>query len=1105
MKNRHIASIVAFGLSASAALTNADLLVYEPFYYQPVNDEVDGRLAGKTGGLGWGGAWLDSPNTVGTDDHAFVFDSRGNLPGLYDGPFGAGNPDWDGVVDDYPTVGGYVGLSPWNDQGINQARINSHRTLAQSAGEMAGVDGVLWMSMVVHYPNAAFQTRPGFALTDGGHFNDRAQTLDTGNGIGIGAGQQWPAGQLNAVIWNNGDGTSNVRTEGPNISSASLDSIIVVKFEFGPTEDTVSTWAFTEEQTSDPDIFNEATFNTNAVSVTADIDESTLNTLAFAMTRQENAIDEIRIGTTFESVLTLPDAGPVDADASRVSASPAFVPADGVTPATVTVSLTDSLGIPISGKDVTLAGSPDVATIMPDAAVVTDANGQATFTVTSTTGGAVVFTATNATDSQVITQTASVNFPSSADASLSTVVASASGVVADGELTANITVTLKDPNGFPISDKEVSLAANPDHVVIGPDEILTTNSSGQAVFTVSSSTIGTVEFTATETGEPMIINQTATVDFVDPDLAFSFNVNFFTFTPAFAGPFFPENESELFGPAGGLETRWNQFNAPSGTNLFDPTGVLTGVSFTTNFTEGRAGGADNTPMLRSTLTDFAKGTARTFTISGLPPGTLYDVWLASYRDSAATNERTYGRWTANNPTASDTIHFIDNRDGQNGTTFVEGYNFIVFQTVEVDENGEISFDGQGMTMMEGADDEYRLGLSGFQLAPIREARITNFGIPGSDGVIDQNAKTITLTVPFDTDLATLAPEFTVTTGTTNHTSGSPPSPTFAVQNPATYIVTDDSTDPDTVNEYTVTVIVEPAPPETTTLVIDLGAGTQIPGGEFGTFGATNLPLPVLPTGSILRSIAIDAVLEASDQSNWASDLAILIDPTPETPGGDFSLGITNGTVSFNEALRLPWPVDANEEDLGTPLVDTKTENDWASLGGIDLATHGLFLGNAFGSADNGGTWSGKITLTYDIVDDSPFETWASGAAFEGDASGDGVANGLAFLLGANTLGESALGLLPTAARSNDGLVLTFSMRNASARGPANLSVQWSNDLGVSDLWTVNTALVPETSGIVNGIEFVITPNGELNDVVGTLPAATAANGKLFARLVGSEE
>jgi len=91
-----------------------------------------------------------------------------------------------------------------------------------------------------------------------------------------------------------------------------------------------------------------------------------------------------------------------------------------------------------------------------------------------------------------------------------------------------------------------------------------------------------------------------------------------------------------------------------------------------------------------------------------------------------------------------------------------------------------------------------------------KALITSFGTPGHTGVIDQGAKTITMDAPYGTDLATLTPTFVTSSGTCNQTSGSSPSPTFAVANPATYTVTDASAS--VTNSYSVTVTVAPLPP-----------------------------------------------------------------------------------------------------------------------------------------------------------------------------------------------------------------------------------------------------------------------------------------------------
>jgi len=104
--------------------------------------------------------------------------------------------------------------------------------------------------------------------------------------------------------------------------------------------------------------------------------------------------------------------GPVDPATSTVTAAPGTVPADGGNESTITVTLTDSNSLPVLGKTVTLAstsgpGTPVITTVSG----VTDAGGEAVFTVTSTTVGTNVFTATDVTDGNlIIAQTASVVF-----------------------------------------------------------------------------------------------------------------------------------------------------------------------------------------------------------------------------------------------------------------------------------------------------------------------------------------------------------------------------------------------------------------------------------------------------------------------------------------------------------------------------------------------------------------------------------------------------------------------------------------------------------------------------------------------------------------------
>lgn len=128
------------------------------------------------------------------------------------------------------------------------------------------------------------------------------------------------------------------------------------------------------------------------------------------------------------------------------------------------------------------------------------------------------------------------------------------------------------------------------------------------------------------------------------------------------------------------------------------------------------------------------------------------------------------------------------------------------------------------------------------------AIITSFEIPGAAGVIDQNAKTISLTVPYTpwglSGLSTLAPTFTLTSGTCNQTSGSPPSPSFASANPATYSVTDGGT----VNHYAVTVTVTAASSASDVLACDFGVL------GFAAISGTDVVLTV-PPGQSLNPLA----------------------------------------------------------------------------------------------------------------------------------------------------------------------------------------------------------------------------------------------------------
>ena len=128
---------------------------------------------------------------------------------------------------------------------------------------------------------------------------------------------------------------------------------------------------------------------------------------------------------------------------------------------------------------------------------------------------------------------------------------------------------------------------------------------------------------------------------------------------------------------------------------------------------------------------------------------------------------------------------------------------------------------------------------------------------------------------------------------------------------------------------------------------------------------------------------------------------------------------------------------------------------------------------------------------------SKYEDWSGAADFDADTNGDGVNNGLAFLLGAANKNDNALDLLPEITESGGDLILDFDMLAPASRGDATISVQHSSDLGISDAW--ESALVPDSDDTINDVVFDITA-GSPTGVEATIPMSKAAGGKLFGRL-----
>ncbi len=206
---------------------------------------------------------------------------------------------------------------------------------------------------------------------------------------------------------------------------------------------------------------------------------------------------------------------------STVQPATQSVTADGLDPATVTVTLDDGNSVGVPGKTVTLAAQGGHSTIVPASGAVTDASGHATFTVTDSTAEAVTYSATDSTDAIHVTQAGQVTFaPQSINQTVSAATASPASVPADGSTQSTITVSLRDRSVHgspaPIVGHTVQLAAATGSSVIVPSSAGSdvTDASGLATFSVTDAVSQTVTYRATVDG--VTLTSTASVTFGAP-------------------------------------------------------------------------------------------------------------------------------------------------------------------------------------------------------------------------------------------------------------------------------------------------------------------------------------------------------------------------------------------------------------------------------------------------------------------------------------------------------------------------------------------------------------------------------------------------------------
>jgi len=163
---------------------------------------------------------------------------------------------------------------------------------------------------------------------------------------------------------------------------------------------------------------------------------------------------------------------------------------------------------------------------------------------------------------------------------------------------------------------------------------------------------------------------------------------------------------------------------------------------------------------------------------------------------------------------------------------------------------------------------------------------------------------------------------------------------------------------------------------TTTSVINLGAqgsGTYLVDGNKVLKSAKG----VLPAGSLLRSVSINARLDDGDP--YDGDICVFFAETSSS-NGVLRVGDNYDGGAPDADTEVIWDA-GNGYFVGDTIVKTIT----SGIPAIDLNRYAVFLTSGWG-----GTWSGSITLEYDLADPNTLKDITS---FSFGALGDATING----------------------------------------------------------------------------------------------------------------